>query len=191
MTKLELMICEAENNGEIDLDTRDQMLGILNESTRYGREATSIIKRLETLDAKSSKLYDITRRLEEEGKNNAARKSQEQLDKVEEEIATLKKKLKKVDPSVSVVDHGGYKSIETSLTVGKGAKVDDYDGRRLGKNLTKHSNFRNYKEDNRKSGMYKTCKGLKESVLEEIYEAELCGDITSEERAALIDYMED
>ena len=33
MTKLELMICEAENNGEIDLDTRDIMLGILNEST--------------------------------------------------------------------------------------------------------------------------------------------------------------
>ena len=30
MTKLELAICEAENNGERDLDTRDTMLGILN-----------------------------------------------------------------------------------------------------------------------------------------------------------------
>ena len=37
---------------------------------------------------------------------------------------------------------------------------------------------------------YKTGKGIKESVLEEIYEAELCGDITPEERMALIDYME-
>ena len=33
MTKLELAICEAENNGEIDLDTRDIMLNVLNEST--------------------------------------------------------------------------------------------------------------------------------------------------------------
>ena len=39
--------------------------------------------------------------------------------------------------------------------------------------------------------MYKTTNGLKESVLEEIYEAELCGDITPEERMALIDYMDD
>ena len=39
-------------------------------------------------------------------------------------------------------------------------------------------------------GRYKTTNGLKESVLEEIYEAELCGDITPEERMALIDYMD-
>ena len=39
-------------------------------------------------------------------------------------------------------------------------------------------------------GRFKTCKGIKESVLEEIYEAELCGDITPEERMALIDYMD-
>ena len=32
-------------------------------------------------------------------------------------------------------------------------------------------------------------KVTKESVLEEIYEAELCGDITPEERQSLIDYM--
>ena len=37
MTKLELAICEAENNGEIDLDTRDMMLGILTESTAQAR----------------------------------------------------------------------------------------------------------------------------------------------------------
>lgn len=29
MTKLELMICEAENAGEIDLDTRNQLLSVL------------------------------------------------------------------------------------------------------------------------------------------------------------------
>ena len=39
MTNLELMICEAENSGEIDLDTRDIMLSILNESTAQARHA--------------------------------------------------------------------------------------------------------------------------------------------------------
>ena len=39
MTNLELMICEAENSGEIDLDTRDVMLGILNEATRQAKES--------------------------------------------------------------------------------------------------------------------------------------------------------
>ena len=188
MTKLELMICEAENNGEIDLDTRDIMLGILNESTRYGREAASMIKRIETLDAKADKLYDITDRLKKEGKDNAARKSSEQLDKVLNEIRNLKEKLGDVDPSARVIDHGNYKSIETSLTIGKKNKCVDPD--RLGKSLTDRSPHRNYKEDNRKAGMYKTTNGLKESVLEEIYEAELCGDITPEERMALIDYMD-
>ena len=188
MTKLELMICEAENAGEIDLDTRDMMLGILNESTRYGREAASIIKRIEALDAKADKLYDITNRLKKEGKNNAARKSQEQLNNVKDEIHNLKVKLKDVDPSTSVVHHGDYKSIETSLTVGRSNKSDN--SARLGKDLSDHNYYRNYKEDNRKAGMYKTTNGLKESVLEEIYEAELCGDITPEERMALIDYMD-
>ena len=37
MTNLELMICEAENAGEIDLDTRDMMLSVLNESTAQAR----------------------------------------------------------------------------------------------------------------------------------------------------------
>ena len=47
------------------------------------------------------------------------------------------------------------------------------------------------KKEEREPGRYKTTSGLKESVLEEIYEAELCGDITPEERMALIDYMND
>lgn len=40
MTNLELMICEAENAGEIDLNTRDTMLGILNEATRQAKESS-------------------------------------------------------------------------------------------------------------------------------------------------------
>ena len=86
------MICEAENNGEIDIDTRDIMLSILNKSTVQARNT---------------------------------------------------KKLRRGN---------------------------------------------SYREPEVK-GKYKTTNGLKESVLEEIYEAELCGDITPEERQSLIDYM--
>ena len=36
MTNLELAICEAENAGEIDLDTRNELLGILSEGFGSG-----------------------------------------------------------------------------------------------------------------------------------------------------------
>ena len=38
--------------------------------------------------------------------------------------------------------------------------------------------------------MYKTTNDIKESVLEEIYGAKLCKEITPEERIALLDYMD-
>ena len=47
----------------------------------------------------------------------------------------------------------------------------------------------NSKRPPEQKGRFKTTNGLKESVLEEIYEAELCGDITPEERQSLIYYM--
>ena len=49
MTNLELMICEAENNGEIDLDTRDIMLSILNESTAQARRSNPLTTKADSL----------------------------------------------------------------------------------------------------------------------------------------------
>ena len=170
MTKLELIICEAENNGEIDLDTRDIMLGILNESTRYGKEALSIMKQIDALEVKRKKLKDIADRLNQEEKYDIADKSEQQLKKVEAKLMDLKIKLKQVDPSASFVHHGNDSaSWETSLSSGKNGN------KTLGKQLSMNNSRRDSEEDDRKPGLYKTTKGLKESVLEEIYEAELCG----------------
>ena len=184
MTKLELMICEAENNGEIDLDTRNSMLGILNESTRYAREALATrekIKKLEERYTKMKKLKDMYRK---EGKDAMANKVSQTLDDINAELKDNHAKLKNLEA-------GGYEYSddgvipETSLTLGKKRDAG------AGSNVASMNRFRKPEKTEREPGAYKTCKGLKESVLEEIYEAELCGDITPEERAALIDYMED
>ena len=64
------------------------------------------------------------------------------------------------------------------------------DDRKEGKKIASKNPWRgNSKREPEVKGKYKTTNGLKESVLEEIYEAELCGDITPEERQSLIDYM--
>ena len=63
MTDLELAICEAENNGEIDLDTRDIMLGILNESGRdydpkvkdAGDKKYDLLKKIEAIESRIEK----------------------------------------------------------------------------------------------------------------------------------------
>ena len=44
MTELEYMICESERCGEIDLDTRDELLGILYESTSLQRNQQKMDK---------------------------------------------------------------------------------------------------------------------------------------------------
>ena len=58
MTKLELAICEAENNGEIDLDTRDMMLSILNESTAQARQ----VKKLDDASRKLLRQLESTQK---------------------------------------------------------------------------------------------------------------------------------
>ena len=65
----------------------------------------------------------------------------------------------------------------------------DYELRTGKESVSKNPWRGNSKREEKESGRYKTTSGLKESVLEEIYEAELCGDITPEERISLIDYM--
>ena len=59
MTNLELMICEAENAGEIDINTRDIMLDVLNESTAQARYAEGIYKEIEKKERLIFKFEDI------------------------------------------------------------------------------------------------------------------------------------
>lgn len=62
MTKLESMICEAENNGEIVRDTRDIILNVLRENaalTRYSMKAQEEITRLEQRKEKLENLREL------------------------------------------------------------------------------------------------------------------------------------
>ena len=47
MTRLELAICEAENNGDIDIYTRDMMLDMINERVRDEAKRESMAKAMQ------------------------------------------------------------------------------------------------------------------------------------------------
>ena len=66
MTNLELAICEAENSGEIDLDTRDMMLNVLNESTGQQRQVEKLHSEIKRKEGLISKLNDIKKRSRKE-----------------------------------------------------------------------------------------------------------------------------
>ena len=67
MTNLELVICEAENAGEIDLDTRDILLGILNESTALSTNTDRRDEELKKIGEEISKLNDMKKKFKSEG----------------------------------------------------------------------------------------------------------------------------
>ena len=195
MTNLELMICEAENNGEIDLDTRDVMLSILNESTAEAREAERIYKEIKNKEELIRKFEEIIKKSRKEDDFNKRHKikkaAQEKIDKLTKEIGQLQQKVSKYSDAYLRKMHGdnAARMLKSDLY---GSSKDDREywaGSEISKGMKVKKRKNNTKE--RTPGRYKTCSGLKESVLEEIYEAELCGDITPEERMALIDYMED
>ena len=73
MTNLELMICEAENAGEIDLDTRDTMLGILNESTAQYRARHKADEENHKWSVELQKLDEMKRKFEAEGNKRMAK----------------------------------------------------------------------------------------------------------------------
>ena len=106
---------------------------------------------------------------------------------LKKEIKAAKAQLKTIDPkerAFNALDSG--RSASYWRDDGKGI-MDD---RKEGKKIASKNPWRgNSKREPEVKGRYKTTNGLKESVLEEIYEAELCGDITPEERQSLIDYM--
>ena len=195
MTNLELMICEAENNGEMDLDTRDMMLSILNESTAEAREAERIHKEIKNKEELISKFEDIIKKTRKEDnvheRIKIKRAAQEKIDKLRKEIDQLKQKSWKYSDAYLRKMHGdnAARMLKSDLY---GSSKDDREywaGMEISKGMKRKKHKNNTKE--RTPGRYKTCDGLKESVLEEIYEAELCGDITPEERAVLIDYLND
>ena len=110
MTNLELAICEAENNGEIDLDTRDTMLGILNEATRQAKESEKFdIRYIKPLYRKKHILENRERELE--GKIYAMKKDkiykivdEDELDRLEKELQDVREKLKQCGEEIKKVE---------------------------------------------------------------------------------------
>ena len=114
----------------------------------------------------------------------------DKIHKIINDIIDLSAKREEVDPGTLA-----FKSQIRGRTAAGAKTADDlYEFNRkteYGKRSASKNPWRgNSKREEREPGRYKTTNGLKESVLEEIYEAELCGDITPEERMALIDYMD-
>ena len=190
MTNLELAICEAENNGEIGIDTRDTMLGILNESTSQARNSEKIRKQIFDLNKKKEQLKQLKKKFEDEGNERMADATGDKIHKIINEISDLSAKRDRIDP-----DRLAYKTQLAGREAAGARTADDVEYfDRLAKRGERHSRRNPWRgnsgRNDREPGRYKTTNGIKESVLEEIYEAELCGDITPEERMALIDYMD-
>ena len=194
MTKLELAICEAENNGEIDLDTRDMMLSVLTEG--QGTAQYRAVKRVgdeeDKIREKIDRLEKIAQSYANQGNTRMYVATKQKIPKLLDEIMKLNKKIVEIDP----YGHANS-SKEFGSEAGRNKAVEGDTERTLkskmrGSLAAGMNEWRgNSKREPEVKGRYKTTNGLKESVLEEIYEAELCGDITPEERMALIDYMED
>ena len=191
MTNLELMICEAENAGEIDLDTRDMMLGILNESTAQYRAVERIDDEIGKIKEKIDRLKKIAQSYADQGNTRMCTATKQKIATLANEIMKLEAKKDKIDP----YGHANS-SKEFGSEAGRNKAVEGDTERTLkskmrGSLAAGMNEWRgNSKRPPEQKGRFKTTNGLKESVLEEIYEAELCGDITPEERMSLIDYMD-
>ena len=207
MTRLELAICEAENSGEIDLDTRDTMLSVLTEGqgTAQYRAVERLKRELEDCDRKYDRLYDMRDKFESEGNKKMANAVDKKLGDLVEKMEEIRRKMRRTDPEKkSQLSVYNGKRASEDLNLNKrikkkyGTSAADQDSTLTdfkkhvarGKQYVDENPWRgNSGRNDREPGRYKTTSGLKESVLEDIYEAELNGEITPEERQSLIDYM--
>lgn len=225
MSFLELAICEAENNGEIDLDTRDNLLTVLTEGSI--NPLKKFVERIRAIRETKPDEYDgpeeIKKYIDKNGEDLIAaakllEREPEKLRKSEiswsvgvilSSIGALVFGMAK--PAFCMVPIVGTLlmiviSIIYMVIIYVRANADTKVSNDLSKiraSLKKIDSSKlpdNYKKkiskvvtaiDDAETEISSRIKVQKESVLEEIYEAELCGDITPEERSALIDYLND
>ena len=138
-------------------------IGTLNESTAQARQSTELRKRI-------SQLYAQIEKLENQQWKYEWKNDKEMADKLEREISRLEKEADRLSEKAAKIDR--YGNADSSYYYGRKKNIDK------GRAAASENPYRS------------TGKCTKESVLEEIYEAELCGDITPEERMTLIDYMD-
>ena len=138
MTNLELAICEAENSGEIDLDTRDTMLGILNEKTLLNDDISKMESDIKKLDSKVASIYDeisgLDDKIEKAKKDNDVKKIQKyktrksQLESNQDELIS---KMRQIRDQINTSKNKTYHEL------GQSGRLDPKDQRKYNSNRTK------------------------------------------------------
>ena len=103
MTRLELAICEAENNGDIDIYTRDMMLDIINESTAQSRRVSRMEEKMNKLMEKMTALEKMRKKYIADGDNSKVDIVDKQIDKLRFQLNTIRRDQHKIDPTYSAL----------------------------------------------------------------------------------------
>ena len=221
MSFLELAICEAENNGDINLETRNELFEILTESSM--NPLKKFVERIKGIKEIKPTEYDgpeeIKKYIDKHGDDliEAAKLLEKEPENIRRQqigwlagvilffissvvTASMSLFVVPIVLSILMTVFSFIYMIITYMRVNEDESVsNDLDKIRTAlKKIDKKKLPEKYRKkldkvitaiDDAETEISSRVKVTKESVLEEIYEAELCGDITPEERQSLIDYM--
>ena len=187
MTDLEYIICESERCGEIDLDTRDNLLSVLYEGSNAGikeykkelRSYNKISKNAHDKDGydKKHKKFDDILAKTYDFKDPMTYKKRAQLNG--NEASVWKKEIKKDDPLNKCKERKFHDSVNNGRSDAEKYKSRYHkdDRRAIDKRLDKYGTVESTEVDI-------------DNIRMEIYERELTGEITVEEREQLLDYLD-
>lgn len=176
MTNLEYIICEAESIGEIDLATRNELLGALYESTALQRNRNF------SVDKKKEMLQKI----------KLLKKDYESKQKVSDSILKKSKTYEVDDPKLAdMMINYNIKKKESQKAHSELLKAQ----KKFNHDCPDRKSKKYYKDDRRaidkRLDKYGTVESTEVDDLRmEIYERELTGEITVEEREELLDYLD-
>ena len=195
MTKLELIICEAENAGEIDLDTRDMMLAILNEATRQAKESRKfenkyidpLYRKKFRLEANERKAYLDMENLKRRGSHEAMvdaekkwKEAKKELMDCEDELRIAEQKRDKIDECGDLSKARRYGKIQAKINAGNDNLKKIWDKtasdsvvhrnpKEFGQFNAEHSGRQKLaKRYERPSGIYKKANTVNESSIDDI-----------------------
>ena len=228
MTYLEYMICEAESAGEIDYDTRNQLLGALYESIALQRNQQKVDDEFNKKNRKllkeklpvGNKLVEARKKASKpvpgKQKTRADRKKvKARAKQYKDDVKNLEDKMKQLDnqglnitkdyKAKSSNYHKSGANPKESLNQGDRVRMalNSNNSSTLDHALKKGAQAKNltregyYKDDRRaidkrldKYGTVESTEVDVDDLRMEIYERELTGEITVEEREELLDYLD-
>jgi hypothetical protein len=210
MTEMQYILCEAETNGLIDLDTRNIMLeayDIMIESTALQRNEQKIIDDMNKLENKIKKNDGAYRRLLQSASSEAEKnRIKEKWEKIIKELESEYNKLDERYKKYKIDDRGGTVSLSKQIGKNTGrlkahiiSDSDEEHNERIragmyAKDGTKEKFYSRGKDPrdkkpNRYLNAQKTLRESADDLRISIYESELNGEITVEEREELIEAL--